>query len=159
MKVCVVCVGKIKERYLADGIAEYCKRLGRFCTVEIAEVADERIPERPNGAEITRVLEAEAARMEKRIPKGAYVVGLCVEGRAMDSETFAKAMAQAQVQGFGTLAFLIGGSLGMAPRMKDMCHLRLSLSAMTLPHQLARLVLLEQIYRCYKINAGEEYHK
>lgn len=159
MKICIVCVGKLKERYLADGIAEYIKRLGRFCTVEIAEVADERIPDSPNASDTARVLEAEAARMEKRIPKGAYVVGLCIEGRSMDSETFAKTLARVQVQGCSTVAFLIGGSLGLAPHIKQLCHLRLSLSAMTLPHQLARLVLLEQIYRCFKINGGEEYHK
>lgn len=159
MKLRIICVGKLKERYLTEGIAEYSKRLGRFCTVEIAEVADERIPDNPNAAQTAQVLEAEALRIEKQIPKGAYVVGLCVEGRSMDSEAFAKAIAQAQVQGYSTLSFLIGGSLGLAPRIKQLCHLRLSLSAMTLPHQLARLVLAEQIYRCFKINNGEEYHK
>lgn len=159
MKIKIICVGKIKEKYFADGIKEYTKRLSRFCKLEICEAADEKIPDNASEKEALAVLDSEGAKIEKYIGKGDYVIALCVEGKNISSTDLAKKFSEIQLSGKSGITFIIGGSLGICDRVKNMSDFRLSFSKMTFPHQLMRLVLTEQIYRAFKINANEEYHK
>ena len=159
MKIQIICVGKLKEKYLKDGIAEYAKRLGRFCTFEITELPDEKIPQNPSDAECRRVLEAEGNEILKRIGRDSFVIPLCIEGKPLSSEAFAKKIAEITLGGKSSIAFVIGGSLGLSDEVKRRGDFRLSFSEFTFPHQLMRLVLIEQIYRAFKINSNEEYHK
>jgi len=159
MKIRIICVGKIREKYLKDAIAEYAKRLGRFCTFEVCELPDEKIPDNPSESECNRVLESEGDAILKRIGKDSFVIALCLEGKSMSSEEFATKLASVTLGGKSTVDFIIGGSLGLSDAVKRKSNLRLSFSAFTFPHQLMRLVLTEQIYRAFKINANEEYHK
>ncbi|MBE7030161.1 MAG: 23S rRNA (pseudouridine(1915)-N(3))-methyltransferase RlmH [Ruminococcaceae bacterium] len=159
MKIKLICVGKLKEAYLRDAVAEYSKRLGRFCTLEVVELPDEKIPERASQAQMEKVIATEGERIAKHIGAGEFVVPMCIEGKQLASEQFAKTLAEVTLRGMSTVTFIIGGSLGIADHIKKQGDFKLSLSAMTLPHQLARVVLLEQIYRAFKINAGQEYHK
>lgn len=159
MKIKIICVGKIKEKYFVDGIKEYAKRLSRFCKLEICEAADEKIPDNASEKEALAVLDSEGAKIEKYIGKGDYVIALCVEGKNISSTDLAKKFSEIQLSGKSGITFIIGGSLGICDRVKNMSDFRLSFSKMTFPHQLMRLVLTEQIYRAFKINANEEYHK
>ncbi len=157
MNVELICVGKIKEACLREAVDEYAKRLGRFCRFKITELADRRIPENASAAEERAVLEAEGADILRTLGKG-YTVALCVEGKELSSEELAAKLADVS-QRASAVNFVIGGSLGLSDAVKERADLRLSLGRITLPHRLARLVLAEQIYRCYKINANETYHK
>lgn len=159
MKIKIICVGKIKEKYFEDGIKEYAKRLSRFCKFEICEVADEKIPDGASEKEMLAVLDAEGAKIEKNIGKSDYVIALCVEGKNISSTDLAKKFSDIQLSGKSGITFIIGGSLGICDRVKNMAHFKLSFSKMTFPHRLMRLILAEQIYRAFKINANEEYHK
>lgn len=159
MKIRIICVGKIKEKYLKDGIAEYAKRLGRFCNLEICELPDIKIPENASEAECSALVKKEGEYIQSKISKDGYVVSLCVEGKQMSSTKLASKMSEVVLGGKSTIDFIIGGSLGLSDEVKKRSDLRLSFSEMTFPHQLMRLVLLEQIYRTFKINANEEYHK
>lgn len=159
MKIRIICVGKIKEKYLKDGIAEYAKRLSRFCTFEVNELPDEKIPDNPSPAECSRVIESEGDAILKKLSKDSFIVALCVEGKSMSSEELAAKVSSVTLMGKSTIDFIIGGSLGLSDRVKKRSDLRLSFSSFTFPHQLMRLVLTEQIYRAFKINANEEYHK
>lgn len=159
MKIQIICVGKLKEKYLKDGIAEYAKRLSRFCTFEITELNDEKIPQNPSVAQCRKVLETEGDEILKRIGKESYVIALCVEGKPLSSENFAQKISEITLSGKSTVTFVIGGSLGLSDGVKKRSDFRLSFSSFTFPHQLMRLVLAEQIYRAFKINANEEYHK
>lgn len=156
--VSVLCVGKLKEKFYADACAEYQKRLGRFCRLNVVELPEQRLPDDPSAAEIAAALEREADAIEERLPRGA-VIALCVEGRALSSEQLSDALARYASQGTSQLTFLIGGSFGLAERVKARADLRLSMSPMTFPHHLARVMLLEQIYRAYQIQSGTKYHK
>ena len=158
-KVTVLCVGKLKEKFYIDAAAEYAKRLSRFCRLELLELPEERLPENPSPAQIQAALEKEAAAIRAKLPAGAVLVALCVEGQSLSSEALAGQMAAWTSQGAGHLAFVIGSSFGLSPAVKAAAQLRLSMSAMTFPHHLARVMLLEQIYRAYQINAGSKYHK
>ena len=158
-KVTVLCVGKLKEKFYADASAEYAKRLSRFCKLEIVELPEERLPEAPSPAQIEAALSKEAAAIRARLPSGAVLIALCVEGELRSSEDLARRMDAWASQGMGQLAFLIGGSFGLHPSIKAEAKLRLSMSPMTFPHHLARVMVLEQIYRAYQINAGTRYHK
>ena len=158
-KVTVLCVGKLKEKFYIDAAAEYAKRLSRFCRLELLELPEERLPENPSPAQIQAALEKEAAAIRAKLPAGAVLVALCVEGQSLSSEALAGQMAAWASQGAGHLAFVIGSSFGLSPAVKAAAQLRLSMSAMTFPHHLARVMLLEQIYRAYQINAGSKYHK
>lgn len=157
MKIKIVCVGKLKEKYLNDGIAEYTKRISRFARVDIVELSDEKIPESPSPAECLAVLKSEGEKIEKHLE--GYVISLCIEGNMMSSEELAKKIADIQLDGNSTITFVIGGSLGIEESIKKAARLKLSFSKMTFPHQLMRLILTEQIYRAFKINANESYHK
>lgn len=157
--ITIVAVGKIKEKFFAAAIGEYKKRLGRYCSFEIVEVKDEPTPENPTEREKELVLMKEGARIAEKIPKGAAVVALCVEGEAKSSESFAKFIESAASRGVSRIAFVIGGSMGLSQEVKSRASLRLSFSEMTLPHQLMRVVLTEQIYRAFTIIEGKTYHK
>ena len=157
-KITILCVGKLKEKFYADAAAEYAKRLSRFCRLEIAELAEERLPEDPSQAQIDRALAAEAARITERLPKGGALIALCIEGTELSSPALAERLRTMTVSGASELTFLIGGSVGLDRSLKARADLRLSMSPMTFPHHLARVMLLEQIYRAYQIQSGSRYH-
>ena len=158
-KVTVLCVGRLKEKFYAEAAAEYAKRLSRFCKLEILELPEERLPEDPSPAQIEAALAKEADAVRAKLPAGAALIALCVEGESRSSEDLARQMDAWASQGTGHLVFLIGGSFGLHPSLKAAARLKLSLSAMTFPHHLARVMVLEQIYRAYQIIAGTKYHK
>ena len=158
-KITILCVGKLKEKFYADAAAEYAKRLSRFCRLEIAELAEERLPEDPSQAQIDRALAAEATRITERLPKGGALIALCIEGTELSSPALAERLRTMTVSGASELTFLIGGSVGLDRSLKARADLRLSMSPMTFPHHLARVMLLEQIYRAYQIQSGSRYHK
>lgn len=159
MKIRIICVGKLKEKYLKEGIAEYAKRLSRFCSFEVVELNDEKIPSNPSEAECKRVLESEGEAILNKLSGDGYAIALCVEGKQLSSEELAEKLSSVMLNGKSTIEFIIGGSLGLADKVKNRCDYRLSFSKFTFPHQLMRLVLSEQIYRAFKINSNEEYHK
>lgn len=158
-KVTLICVGKLKEKFYAQATAEYAKRLSRFCKLEIVELPESRLSDSPSPAEISQALTAEAALIETKLPKGSALVAMCIEGEELSSPQLAEKMRQFAVSGVSNLTFLIGGSVGLSPTIKAQSDFRLSMSPMTFPHHLARVMLLEQIYRAYQINAGTKYHK
>ena len=158
-KVTILCVGKLKEKFYADAVSEYSKRLSRFCKLDIVELNEERLPEDPSPAQIEAALSREADTIRAKLPPAAMAVALCVEGKQLSSEELAGWIEKQGVGGCGDLAFVIGSSHGLAPAVKQAAALRFSMGRITLPHQLARLVLCEQIYRAFSINAGSKYHK
>ena len=158
-KVTVLCVGKLKEKFYIDAAAEYAKRLSGFCKLELVELPEARLPQDPSPAQIEAALLKEAAAIRAKLPAGAALIALCVEGELRSSEALARQMAAWAGQGVSQLVFLIGGSFGLHPSIKGSAKLRLSMSPMTFPHHLARVMVLEQIYRAYQINAGTRYHK
>lgn len=159
MKIKIICVGKLKEKYLKDGIAEYVKRLGRFASVDIIELADEKIPDNASPAEYEKIKLSEGGKILAKIANNEYVVSLCIEGENLSSEEFAQKISHITLKGNSTVDFIIGGSLGLCDKVKARSDFKLSFSKMTFPHQLMRLILCEQIYRAFKINANEQYHK
>ena len=158
-KVTILCVGKLKEKFYAEAAAEYAKRLSRFCKLEIVELPEERLPDTPSPAQIAAALEKEAAAIRSRLPASAFLIALCVEGTPRSSEDLARMLADSAGRGQSQVVFLIGGSFGLDPSLKALAAERLSMSPMTFPHHLARVMVLEQIYRAYQINAGTRYHK
>ncbi len=158
MKISLICVGKIKEKFFTDAINEYKKRLGRFCDFEITEIPDLSIPDNAGASEKEKIKEREGEKILEKIKSGAYVVTLCIEGKTLSSEELAKTMLDA-TQTTSHIIFIIGGSLGLSDAVKAKSHLRLSFGRMTLPHQLMRVVLSEQIYRAFMINSNTGYHK
>ena len=159
MKINVICVGKLKEKYLKDAIDEYSKRLKRFCTFSITELPDEKISDNPSEAEEKKILKTEGEKILKCIQQDDYVFSLCVEGKEISSEKFANELSNLMLSGKSTVDFVIGGSLGLDDAVKNRSDFRLSFSPMTFPHQLMRVILCEQVYRCFKINSNEKYHK
>lgn len=159
MKITVLCVGKVKERFFTDAIKEYSKRLSRYCKLEIIEVADEKTPDGASELVVSQIKEKEAERMEKYLPDSAYVIALAIEGKKLTSEKLAEKIDSLGISGTSHLVFLIGGSLGMSDRLLKRADYLLSFSDMTFPHQLMRVILLEQVYRSYRIIHGEPYHK
>ena len=158
-KVSIICVGKLKEKFYMEAAAEYAKRLSRFCKLEITELPEERLPESPSPAQIEVALSKEADAIRGKLPPSALIIAMCVEGKTRSSEELARLMAESANQGGSHLVFLIGGSFGLHPSVKSLAAVKLSMSPMTFPHHLARVMLLEQIYRGYQINAGNKYHK
>ncbi len=158
-KVTIICTGKLKEKFYLDAAAEYAKRLSRFCTLTILELPEERLPESPSPAQIEAALAREADAVRAKLPAGCLLIAMCVEGQERSSEALARYLAEAAARGAGHIVFLIGSSYGMHPSLKQQADLRLSMSPMTFPHHLLRVILLEQIYRAYQINAGSKYHK
>ena len=159
MKIKIVTVGKLKEKYLKDGIAEYSKRISRFAAVEMIELADEKTPDRASDSENEKILNLEGNRILSKIGDREFVVVLAIEGKTLSSEEFSKQLEQASINGYSTLTFVIGGSLGLSPQVKNRANLSLSFGRLTLPHQLMRIVLVEQIYRAFTIQQGSPYHK
>lgn len=157
--VTLLCVGRLKEPFYAAACAEYQKRLTRFCRLETVELPEQRLPDAPSPAEVAAALAREADAIDARLPRGGAVVALCVEGEAMSSERLAETLAGYAARGVSRTAFVIGGSYGLAARVKARADLRLSMSPMTFPHHLARVMLLEQLYRAYQIQTGTKYHK
>lgn len=155
----LLCVGKLKEKFYADAVSEYAKRLGAYCKLSIVELPEERLPDRPSQAQIDAALDREGDRILAKIPAGSVIIALCVEGTLLSSEELAGRMEKWAVQGGSQLTFLIGGSCGLHSKVKQRAALRLSMSPMTFPHHLARVMVLEQIYRAFKINEGSNYHK
>ncbi len=159
MKITILCVGKIKEKFYRDAILEYEKRLSRYCKTEVIEVADEKTPDNASENMELLIKEKEAERMEKYIRDNAYVVALAIEGQQLDSVKLSEKIAQLGVSGVSHIIFIIGGSLGLSERILKRADYKLSFSKMTFPHQLMRVILLEQIYRSYRIINNEPYHK
>lgn len=159
MKVKIICVGKLKEKYLVDGIHEYLKRISGYADVEVIEVADERIPEKASLAEEIMIKAKEGRRLLDKVKQDDYMVLLDVNGKEMDSVDFSKHIEKCMIDGKSTIDFVIGGSLGHGEEIIDRANMRLSFSPMTFPHQLMRLILVEQIYRAFKIMRNETYHK
>ena len=159
LSVTFVCVGKMKEAHYAAAFEEYRKRLGAYCRFSLVEIAEQRLPESPSEKEIAAALEKEAAEIEKAIPAGALTVAMCVEGRQMSSPALAKCIADWAGAGRSRLCFLVGGSCGLSERIKGRADLRLSVSEMTFPHHLFRVMLAEQVYRAFNILEGGRYHK
>ena len=159
MKITLITVGKIKEKYLKDAIAEYSKRLSRYCRLEIIEVMDEKTPDRASAAQEEEIRAREGARILKYLRDDAFVITLELTGKMLSSEELAKQVENWSVQGKSHLIFVIGGSLGLSKEVCAVSDFALSFSRMTFPHQLMRVILLEQIYRSYRIIHGEPYHK
>lgn len=159
MNIDIVCVGRIKERYLADAIAEYSKRLSRYCKLNIIEVADEKTPEHASAGVERQIRAKEGERIAKHLKDGAFVIALAIDGQMLSSEGLAAKVSQLGIQGVSHIQLVIGGSIGLDEAVLKRADYKLSFSKMTFPHQLMRVILLEQIYRAYKINAGEPYHK
>ncbi len=159
MKIKIISVGKLKEQYLIDGIKEYAKRISAYADLELIEVPDERIPEKASLAEETMVKAKEGRKILDKVKQDDFMILLDVQSRQMDSVEFAKKIEECMINGKSTIDFVIGGSLGHGADVKARANLMLSFSKMTLPHQLMRLVLTEQIYRAFKIIKNETYHK
>ena len=159
MKVTIICVGKLKEKYWKDAIAEYSKRLSRYMKLDIIELADEKAPETMSPAQEAEVKDKEGQRILKNVKDDAFVVALAVEGKMLSSEELADFMAKKGVSGVSHMVFIIGGSLGLSSAVMQRADYALSFSKMTFPHQMMRVVLLEQIYRSERIQRNEPYHK
>lgn len=159
MRISVVCVGKIKEKYFTMGIDEYSKRLSRYCKLDIIEVPDEKTPDNASVAEELLIKKKEGERILKHIKEGAYVIALDIEGKMLTSEELAGKIDKLGIGGDSHIVFVIGGSLGLDKTVLDRADYKLSFSKMTFPHQMMRMVLLEQVYRGYRIMKGEPYHK
>lgn len=159
MNISLICVGKPKEDYLRSACAEYEKRLGAFCRFSAEVIEPERLSDNPSESEIQAALQKEGDKILKKIPSGAYIVAMCIEGREMTSPRLADTLEKIPLSGFGSAAFVIGSSYGLCDRVKDASALKLSMSRMTFPHQLARVMLMEQIYRAYSILGNRRYHK
>lgn len=159
MKISIICVGKIKEKYYVDAIKEFTKRLGRYCKLIINEVADEQTPANAGTAMENMIKAKEGERIEKYIDDNAYVIALAIQGDMLDSVQLSKRINNLGIQGVSHIQFIIGGSLGLSDIVLERADYMLSFSKMTFPHQLMRVILLEQIYRAYRIINGEPYHK
>ena len=159
LSLTLICVGKLKEPHYIAACAEYEKRLAAFYKLSVIEIPEERLPENPSPAQITAALTADGKRIMAKLPVGVAVVALCVEGEEMSSPVFAARLDKIAVSGMSHIVFLIGGSFGLAEKIKVLAKIRLSLSSMTFPHHLARVMLLEQLYRAGQISAGGKYHK
>ena len=159
LNVKLICVGKMREKFYIDAFEEYRKRLQTYCRLELVEITEQRLSDRPAEKEITAALEREGQEILKAVPADAYFVALCVEGKQMPSEGMAELIAARENSGKPKLCFVIGGSFGLSPTVKSRADRKLSMSQMTFPHHLARVMLIEQVYRGFKINEGSQYHK
>ena len=158
MKIRIVAVGKLKEKYLREGVAEYDKRLAPFDSVELLETREEYMAENPSEAQRQQTLAKEGERLLRLVPERSFLIVLDVKGKLLSSEALAKELASLALQGQSDITFLIGGAFGLSPAVRERADLRISFSPMTFTHQMVRLLLYEQIYRAFKINRGEKYH-
>ncbi len=159
LSVHLICVGKLKEKFYREAVEEYTKRLKGYCKLTLVELPEAKLSQEPSAGEISAALEKEAEAIRAKIPQGASVVAMCVEGKMRSSEELAKMVADWSMNSAKHLVFVIGGSYGMHPSIKAEAWAQLSMSPMTFPHHLARVMVLEQIYRAFKINEGSSYHK
>lgn len=159
MNISVICIGKLKEKYWVDAVKEYSKRLSGYCSLDIVELKEARLPDKAGSAEEAAVKKAEGESILKHIKKETYVITLEVKGKRLSSEALAEKIADLSLGGRSDIAFIIGGSLGLDKAVSDRADFKLSFSDMTFPHQMMRVILLEQVYRAFKINRGETYHK
>ena len=159
MRINIICVGKIKEKYLKLGIDEFKKRLSKYCKLEIIELEDEKAPENLSDKEMLMIKEKEGKKILSKIKDNSYVIALAIDGKNLSSEELAETINKLGVRGVSNITFVIGGSLGLSDEVLSRADYKLSFSKMTFPHQLMRLILLEQVYRAYGINNGEPYHK
>lgn len=157
--ITLITMGKLKEKFYISAAEEYAKRLGAYCRFSLVELPEQRLPENPSPAEISAGLEKEAELIQSKIPKGAWLCVFTPEGKELSSEQFAQKLSEVKISGKSTACFLIGSSFGMAQKIKDKADFRLSMGKMTFPHHLARIMVLEQIYRAEAIQAGSKYHK
>ena len=157
--ITLITMGKLKEKFYISAAEEYAKRLGAYCRFNLVELPEQRLPENPSPAEISAGLEKEAELIFTKIPKGAWLCVFTPEGKELSSEQFAQKLSEVKISGKSAACFLIGSSFGMAQRIKDKADFRLSMSRMTFPHHLARIMVLEQLYRAEAIQAGSKYHK
>lgn len=158
LHITLICVGGLKEPFWKAACAEYEKRLSAWAKLSVIEIPEERLPEHPSPAQIAQALQAEATRIRQKMPTGAFITALCIEGTPTDSQAFARTLERG-MQSSGKLAFLIGGSYGLSEELKGEARYRLSFSPMTFPHMLARVMLFEQLYRAMNILSGGKYHK
>lgn len=160
IKINIICIGKIKEKYFTDAIAEYSKRLSAFSKFSIIELSEERIRSNtPNSAQINEVLQSEGKKILQKITPSDYVAAMCIEGKMLSSEELSKLIGSVSVGGKSTIDFVIGGSYGLSDEVKSRADFRLSMSKMTFPHQMARMILSEQVYRAFEISSNGKYHK
>lgn len=159
MNITIISVGKIKEKYLKSAINEYSKRLSRYCKLKLIEVTDEKAPENLSQTEMDNIKDKEGAGILKNIKEGAYIIALDIKGKMISSEELAKKLDTLGIQGKSNVVFIIGGSLGLSKNILNRADFKLSFSPMTFPHQLMKVILLEQVYRGFRINRGEPYHK
>ena len=160
LKINIICIGKIKEKYFTDAINEYAKRLSAFCKFSIIELSEEKIRNNnPNQSQIYEVIEAEGKRIMQKISQSDYVVAMCIEGKMLSSEELSKTLDNISLSGKSTVDFIIGGSYGLSNDVKNRADLKLSMSKMTFPHTMARMILSEQIYRAFEISTNGKYHK
>ena len=159
LSVNIICVGKLKEKYWTQAVGEYEKRLKEFCKFKITEIDEEKIADNPNKSQINAVLEKEGKRILKNTGRGNQVIALCIEGASVSSESLAEIFGRTALNGVSGMDFIIGGSWGLSDEVKSRCDIKLSMSKMTFPHQLARVMLCEQVYRAFQINSGGKYHK
>lgn len=159
LTVNIICVGNLKEKYLKDAVAEYEKRLRAFCKFNIIELAEQKLPDNPSNSEIKSALLKEAEKITAKIQKGSAVIPLAIEGKELSSEQLANKFNDFSLKGVSTLSFIIGSSFGLDNSIKQSADMLLSMSPMTFPHQLARLMLCEQVYRAFSINNNTKYHK
>jgi 23S rRNA (pseudouridine1915-N3)-methyltransferase len=159
LNIFIIAVGRLKEEYLRAACGEYIKRLGAFCKIQIVEIEEERLSENPSDAQIHAGLEAEGNKIISKLPSSAEIISLCIEGNKISSLGLAQKLQNIGVMGKSNVVFIIGGSFGLSEKVKSLSNLRLSMSDMTFPHQLTRVMLLEQIYRAMSISNGGKYHK
>ena len=159
LEVTFACVGSLKERFWREAVQEYQKRLQRYCRFQCVEIDEVRLPQNPSQKEIDAALDAEGEALLHKLPRGCQLIALCVEGKEMDSVALSEMIEDAKITRGSSIAFVIGSSYGLSQQVKQAAKLRLSVSQMTFPHQLMRVMLCEQIYRAFKIAAGEKYHK
>ena len=159
MNINIIAVGRIKEKYIQEGIKEFSKRLSRYCNLKIVEVDDEKAPENLSDKEMEAVKQKEGQKILSKIPQNSFIISLEIQGREISSEDLSKKMEDVMVSGINDITFIIGGSLGLSDEVRNISNFKLSFSKMTFPHQLMRLILLEQIYRGWRIMKNEPYHK
>ena len=160
IRVNIICIGKIKEKYFTDAINEYAKRLSAFCKFSVVELSEEKIKSNnPNESQISEVINAEGKRILQKIGQSDYVIAMCIEGKMLSSEELSKTFDSVSISGKSTVDFIIGGSYGLSAEVKQRADLRRSMSRMTFPHQMARMILSEQVYRAFEISSNGKYHK
>lgn len=160
LKITVLCVGNLKEKYLKDAVCEYLKRLDKYCNVEVVEVEEHKLTKNNlYPSDISICLDKEADKIISKIPKNSYIISLCIEGSMYSSEGFCKLISEKMIDGAGSMCFIIGGSWGLSNKIKNLSDVKLSMSKMTFPHQLTRVILCEQLYRVFQILNCGKYHK